>query len=158
MADDVTITTLPAQSALVVSSRASRRTIGERMGEAFGRLRDHVQSSGTQVTGPPFSIYPETPGEDFAFQVGLPVAPGTAAGEGVDVQELPGGEAAVLTYAGPYEGLAEQWQRLMSWIQAGGRAPSAPPREIYLDEPDQAAPEDLLTQLVVPLARAMPPA
>lgn len=152
MANDIQITTLPAQLTLVVSKRASRATIGERMGEAFGQLMHHVEATGARIIGPTFSIYTDMPGDDFGFLSGVPVAPGATAGNGVKVLELPAGEAAVLTYRGPYDGLADQWQRLMTWVESAGRTPSAPPREVYLNEPGRAAPEDLITQLIAPLA------
>lgn len=152
MTSDIQITTVPAQHALVVAKRASTTTIGEQMGEAFGQLTQHAAATGAQIVGPPFSVYLEMPGEDFAFLSGVPVAAGATAGDGVEVQQLPGGEAAVLTYRGSYDGLSEQWQRLMTWVASSGRTPGAPPREVYLNEPGVVAPEELLTQLVMPLA------
>ncbi len=150
--DDIQIESIPAQHALVVHERASRASLGERMGQAFDALMNHVQATGAHVTGPWFAVYPEMPGDDFTFGCGAPVAPGATGGAGVELQELPGGDAAVLTYQGPYDGLSEQWARLMAWLESSGRTPSAPPREVYLNDPAAVLPEDLLTRLVMPLA------
>ncbi len=152
MTNDIQIRTVPAQLALVVSKRASLATIPERMGEAFGELMQHVADTQAQVVGPAFAVYPEMPGDDFAFLTGVPVAAGATGGPGVELQELPAGEAAILTHQGPYDMLEQQWQRLMAWVETSGRTPSAPPREVYLNDAQTVAPDDLLTELVMPLA------
>ena len=152
MAEDIQFTQIPAQPALVVSKRASLANVGERMHEAFTQLMEHVQSTGATVTGPPFSIYSEMPSEDFTFLTGIPVAPGVTAGENVELQELPGGEAAVLVHRGPYDTLAASYERLTAWVESSGRTPAAPPREVYLNDARTVSPPELLTQLVMPLA------
>ena len=149
---DVQLTTIPPQLALVVSKRASLTTVAERMHEAFTQLMGHVQATGATVTGPPFSIYPEMPSDDFTFLTGVPVAPGAKAGDGVELQELPAGDAAVLTHKGPYDALAEQYARLTAWVETSGRTPAAPPREVYLNDARTVPPEDLLTELGMPRA------
>ena len=153
MTDDIVVKHLPAQLALVVSKRVKMDEVAQGMGEAFETLMRHAGATGTQLAGPPFSLYPEMPGEEFTFLVGMPVAPGAVAGDDVALEELPAVEAATLLYKGPYDGMEPSWRRLMEWTATGGRHPGGPLREIYLSDPDTVAPEDLLTELVVPLAR-----
>ncbi len=71
----------------------------------------------------------------------------------VGVQEVAGGEYAVTTHHGPYEKLTETYARLCGeWLPSQGREPrSAPTLEFYLNNPQQTAPEDLLTEVRVPL-------
>ncbi len=152
VADTIQTKHLPAQLALVVSTRAKMNAIAQAMGEAFGTLMRHAGATGAQFIGPPFVLYPEMPAEEFTFMVCMPVAPGAVAGESVELQELPGVEAATLLYTGPYDGMEPSWRRLMEWVGQSGRQPGGPLREIYLNDPDTVAPEDLLTELVVPLA------
>lgn len=152
MAGDVQIKQLPAQLALTVRKRVKMREVAQGMGEAFGALMGHAGATGARFTGPPFSLYPEMPSEEFTFFVCMPVAPGAVAGEGVELEELPAVEAATLLYKGPYDGMKSSWQSLMEWVGASGRQPGGPLREIYLSDPETVAPQDLLTELVVPLA------
>ena len=152
MADDVQIKQVPAQLALVVSKRVKMAEVAQGMGAAFGTLMRHAGATGARFVGPPFSLYPEMPGEEFTFLVCMPVAPGAVAGDGVELEELPAVEAATLLYKGPYDGMTSSWGRLMEWVGASGRRPGGPLREIYLGDPETTAPEDLLTELVVPLA------
>ena len=71
----------------------------------------------------------------------------------VGAQEVAGGEYAVTTHHGPYEKLAETYARLCGeWLPSQGREPrSAPSLEFYLNNPQQTAPEDLRTEVRVPL-------
>lgn len=152
MSDDIQIKQIPAQLALVVSTRVTMAELPEAMGRAFDALMRHAAATGAQFAGPPFTLYPEMPSEEFAFLVCMPVAPGAVAGDVVELQELPATEAATLLYRGPYDAMEPAWTRLMAWVGQSGRQPGGPLREVYLNEPDTVAPEDLLTEMVVPLA------
>ena len=151
MGDDVQIKQLPAQLALVVTKRVKMGEVAQGMGEAFGTLMRHAGATGAQFAGPPFCLYPEMPADEFTFLVCMPVAPGAVAGDEVALEELPAAEAATLLYKGPYDGMEPSWQSLMAWVGRSGRRPGGPMREVYLNDPDSCAPEDLLTELVVPL-------
>ncbi|MFN4194082.1 MAG: GyrI-like domain-containing protein [Tabrizicola sp.] len=66
---------------------------------------------------------------------------------------LPGGRQAVLTYRGPYAGLPAAYDELFGiWLPASGEEPAdAPSFEVYLNTPMDTAPEDLVTELHLPL-------
>ena len=68
-------------------------------------------------------------------------------------QEIPGGEYAVVTHRGPYEELNRTWKGLMGgWFPKSGREPGTGPCfEVYRNSPQTAKPEDLLTDIYVPL-------
>ena len=71
----------------------------------------------------------------------------------VGVQTVGGGEYAVLTHRGPYERLGECYRLLYgTWLPASGREPRhEPPFEVYHNSPGNISPEDLLTDIYVPL-------
>jgi AraC family transcriptional regulator len=152
MAEEVEVRSLPAQRALVVHARATTDTIKERMFDAYGAVMRHVADTGAEVVGPPFVLYPEPIEGEFALAVGMPVAPGTAPGEDVAVEEFPAVEAATLLRKGSYEALEPSWRRLMDWLPAHGRRLGGAPREVYLNDPGQAEEGERLTELVMPLA------
>jgi len=74
----------------------------------------------------------------------------------VGVQQIPGGEYVVATHQGPYEQLNETYAALMGqWLPANGREPRMDPcLEFYLNDPQTTAPEELLTDVCVPLKPA----
>ncbi len=66
---------------------------------------------------------------------------------------LPGGRQAVLTYKGPYAGLPAAYDELFGlWLPQSGEEPAdAPSFEVYLNTPMDTAPEELITELHLPL-------
>lgn len=65
----------------------------------------------------------------------------------------PAGRYAVLVHRGPYSGLARSYRALIEdWLpEAGEEALARAPYEVYLNSPEQVAPEDLRTEIRVPL-------
>jgi AraC family transcriptional regulator len=66
---------------------------------------------------------------------------------------LPAGRQAVLTYTGPYAGLPAAYDELFGvWLPASGEEPAdSPSFEVYLNSPMDTAPENLVTELHLPL-------
>jgi len=69
------------------------------------------------------------------------------------VTELPGGEYAAMVHKGPYEGLEKTYMWLYGvWLPGSGRVSAGRPGyEVYLNTPDRTPPEELLTEINVPL-------
>jgi AraC family transcriptional regulator len=90
--------------------------------------------------------------EALRSEAGLTVGPKVTGDDEVAVRELPGGRHAMLLFAGPYPGLSAAWSELSGWLAASSeKAADAPGFEIYLNDPYDTAPEDLLTELYRPL-------
>lgn len=73
---------------------------------------------------------------------------------GLDEVRIAPGPAAVLHFKGPYAGLEAAYGYLYgTWLAQSGREPAdAPVYEVYLNGPSDVPPEELLTDIVVPLA------
>ena len=95
-----------------------------------------------------------TPPEKIRYDACVTV-PDSVQGEGdIGVQEVGGGEYAITTHRGPYERLAQTYARLCGeWLPKSGReVRSAPSLEFYRNSPETTPPEDLITEVHVPLA------
>jgi AraC family transcriptional regulator len=66
---------------------------------------------------------------------------------------LAAGRRAVMTYRGPYAGLPAAYDQLFGiWLPGSGEEPAdSPSFEVYLNTPMEVAPEDLMTELHLPL-------
>ena len=71
----------------------------------------------------------------------------------IGVQVIPGGDYAMTTHFGPYEKVGETYARLFGqWLPRSGRELRGTPCfEVYLNDPHSTEPEDLLTDIYVPL-------
>ena len=69
----------------------------------------------------------------------------------MELEERPGGRAAVAVHVGPYEGLADTWGRLLGWLAEQGLQPGPEMWEEYLSPPE-GDPATWRTRLVALLA------
>ena len=71
----------------------------------------------------------------------------------IGIQQIGPGEYAVVTHRGPYEKLSETYARMCGeWLpQSGLELSSAPALEFYRNSPMDSAPEDLVTEIYLPL-------
>ncbi len=94
-----------------------------------------------------------TPPEKLRSDAAITVGDDVQAEGDVQIGEVAGGDYAIATHKGPYSGLMEAYRWLYGeWLPQSGREPAdAPCFEKYLNCPDDAAEEDLLTDIYVPL-------
>jgi DNA-binding transcriptional MerR regulator len=92
----------------------------------------------------------------FPVDLASPIPIVVAAGSDVDVpgtvpDVLAGGRFAQATHAGPYERIALTAHGLLAWCAEHGHSPAGAIREVYLSDPRDTAPEQLVTQLMIKL-------
>jgi effector-binding domain-containing protein len=71
--------------------------------------------------------------------------------EEIKVYEIPGGKMAKIVHKGPYEECTLTYEKLFSWIAENGKRISGPIREVYLNDPREVQPEEILTEIYAPL-------
>jgi AraC family transcriptional regulator len=94
-----------------------------------------------------------TPSDKLRYDACLTVDDRFQATGEVGVQELPGGEYAMVIHRGPYSGLPDVYRWLFrEWLPTSGRElRSAPCFEVYVNDPATTPPEDLVTEICLPL-------
>lgn len=127
------------------------------IGAAFDRVMAWAGPRG--VTMPPawgvavyLSDMMTVPPQDQEALAGLTVGPNVTSDDTVTIHEVPGGKQAIFLYKGPYAHIGQGYQELFGWLPTSGEEPAhLPCFEINLNDPRQTAPEDLLTELCLPL-------
>ncbi len=71
--------------------------------------------------------------------------------EEIKVYEIPGGKMAKIIHKGPYEECTLTYEKLFSWIAEHGKRISGPVREVYLNDPREVQPEEILTEIYAPI-------
>ena len=99
-----------------------------------------------------------TPADKIRYDACIVVGPEVQPSGDIGVQEVGGGQYAVTVHRGPYEHMSATYARLCGeWLPAHGREPrSAPSLEIFLNYPEGTPPEELRTEIYVPLADVRP--
>jgi AraC family transcriptional regulator len=128
-------------------------------GPTFGRMsawagQRGLFGPGTLVLGIFHDDPDVTPADKLRCDCGITVGDHVSGDGDVGIQTIPGGECAVLEHKGPYAKLPETYRWLFgTWLPASGREPGdAPSYEVYLNSAMNAAPEELLTMIHLPLA------
>jgi AraC family transcriptional regulator len=94
-----------------------------------------------------------TPPEKIRYDACVTVDETFVPEDDVGVQVIAGGEYAMTTHFGPYHKLGETYAQLFGhWLPRSGRElRSVPSFEVYLNDPQTTDPEDLLTDIYLPL-------
>ena len=126
---------------------------------AFEKLFATIVARGQQAgTGHMVGVFLDDPSAvaapDLRSHAGAIVAEDFAINAPLEEMHLGGGRHAVLTFTGPYAGLPAAYDQLFGvWLpQSGAEMNDAPSFEVYLNSPMNTAPENLVTELHLPLA------
>jgi AraC family transcriptional regulator len=94
-----------------------------------------------------------TPPERLRYDAALVVTERVRPEGDVGIEELPPAEYAVTLHRGPYETLYLTYARLCGeWLPSSGReALAAPGLEFYRNTPQTTRPDDLITEIYIPL-------
>ncbi|NTV38769.1 MAG: GyrI-like domain-containing protein [Demequinaceae bacterium] len=148
---EISIRTIEAQRVVGYRVRTSLADIGQAVGEAFGGAMGAVAGAGATPAGIPYVVYHDMIDEQTEGEIEacIPVAPGAAEGVAVDA---PAAEVVATLHRGPYTDIGLAYEALTAWLAEQGRESVGPPREVYLNDPADTAPEELLTEIQFPLA------
>ncbi|MBT4126510.1 MAG: GyrI-like domain-containing protein [Chloroflexi bacterium] len=95
--------------------------VGDFIRETFEKVGPYFSSNGMEMTGPPVAIFFEPPNEGMMdTAAGAPVTKVTATTDEIIELELSEGKVATALYIGPYEGIANAWEEMMSVISKRG--------------------------------------
>jgi effector-binding domain-containing protein len=154
--EEIQIIEVLPQLVLGMRQKGAYRDIPAMLGELYIYGISHQ----SVLTGPPVFICHEGSVEeamvanetgDADMEVAFPIK-GSIEGEGpISIYELPGGRMAKVLHRGPYEGCGPTYTRLFAWIEEQGLAVAGPVREVYLNDPTQVKPEELMTEIYVPI-------
>ncbi len=126
--------------------------------EAFERLSKIAGEAGLFAPGVlMLGLYhddPNTiPANELRSDAALTIGDGVKSPDGTAEMTVPAGRYAKLVYTGPYSGLPGAWGEVTSWVQKGGEKMTASMSyELYLNDPTDTAPEDLITEIYLPLS------
>ena len=128
--------------------------IASSMDKAFDSLYSYLAGARAKFSGAPFSLYHA--GRDDRTQLDMeicaPVEDYVPETEDIKGHVVDGAKNRMVRYIhkGSYEDLGKVYPDMMRWADENGWAwdTDFPMREIYLNDPDRARPEELLTEIV----------
>lgn len=120
------------------------------IGPAFETILREMQEKKIIPTGAPMIVYydEEFNPQKVDFEVAWPVDDQAFAN-----MVYSGGLAAVCTHVGPYDQLCSAYEAAFTWINENGYKVAGPLREIYPNDPSVTPPEELVTQVIIPVQK-----
>ena len=154
---NVEIKSLPKENLAVLRHTGPYMEIGKAFETLVGILvsRDLIGQSGA-MKGLYYSDPTQVPEDELQSAAGVTVSDEFPIEAPLERIETRDGDYAVLHYKGPYTDMKWAYEWLYGeWLTQSGREPAnAPCMEIYLNNPRDTAPSDLLTDICLPLKPA----
>lgn len=118
------------------------------MDPAITEILQVLAHQGMAPVGPMFSYHYRRPSDTFDFEIGFPVAKAIKESGRVKNSKLPAERVVRSIYQGPYEGLAQAWPELQTWVRAQKHSESGRFWECYLNNPNEVEnPSEYRTEL-----------
>ena len=159
---EITITDVAPQTVLGMRHRGFYQ---EEIPRMLMELFLYVEQEGIPMAGAPLFICHETTPEEAMraaeegtadIEVAIPVAahvpPGEHAPEGATCYTLPGGTMVRAVHTGPYNTVENTYNEIFAWMAEHRNTVAGLIREAYLNDPSEVAEEELLTEILVPVA------
>jgi AraC family transcriptional regulator len=127
----------------------------EQMGLKIGQFMQEFFKQKLTPAGPPFGLYLNTPREvkpeDLKWEIGFPVAKDAVVAEPLKKGEYGFRKVASAIHTGPYDKVGETYARMLKFVEANGYRVAGPCLEKYLNNPMQVKPEELKTEVIMPV-------
>jgi AraC family transcriptional regulator len=120
-----------------------------------------TMEKGHTIVGMPVGVFIDVPGQapkdeqlwEVRFPVNSGAAPGTVDEHGLGIKEVEGFQFAYAVHTGPLNEIGRTIDSLRSWIEENGYEIAGPLEEVYLTDPADAAPEELVTEVGFPVGQ-----
>lgn len=124
------------------------REMPKYMDPAIEELMKTITGQGIEITGPMFSYHHRRPSDTFDFEIGFPVSKAVKPEGRVINGKLPAVKVVRSVYQGPYDGLAQAWPELQTWVRQNGHGETGKFWESYLTNPEEVKdPKNYKTEL-----------
>ena len=151
---EVSLKQIPPMNVVSIRANTSMESMAEDMGERYGELWAYLQEVGGSCTGVS-AVYhdQEFDPENIDVECCFSVEEALPERGRIVSRLLEGGPMASTTHKGPYDELGAAYEAVAKWIEENGYAYAGPMRDIYLNDPEEVSPEELLTETLFPVSK-----
>jgi len=127
----------------------------EQFGVKMGQFMQEFFKQKLTPAGAPFGLFLNSPQEvkkeDLKWEIGFPVAKEAVVAEPLKKGEFIFRKIASSIHAGPYDKVSETYAKMLKFIADNGYQVAGPCLEKYLNNPMQVKPEELKTEVIIPV-------
>lgn len=137
-----------SQPAVAVRTHTPQPNLPAIVPPTIGRLANYIVQCGENPDGPPYVAYYNMDMQNLDIDIGFPVTKPLPAQGDIQPTQVPSGPCASLIYKGPYSGIRAAYNSLTEFVKTQKRNVIEPVYELYLNDPSETPPEELLTQVI----------
>ncbi len=153
----VTIKKTESYSYVFIRKKGSYSQMGQAVRAVFASARVRALTPMPPLHGVYYNSPQEVPEAGLEWELRLPIfgsfphQPENRRGLGVSRAD--GEQVAATIHKGPYDQVGKTYQVLGLWIAKSGFHVCGPAEEVYLNDPRATAPEELLTEVRLPVTK-----
>lgn len=153
-----TITTLEASPQLVLGITQTGKY--EIIPGLIMKLCGYAAQNNIEMIGAPLFLCHETSEQDAmkaneegsaVVEIAIPIKEKVEDAGEIKCYEIPGGQMAKIAHFGPYDQCKPAYDKLFAWIAENGKMITGPIREVYLNDPREVKPEEIITEIYAPI-------
>ena len=153
---EITIVDVPEQKVMGMYRQGSYKELAEMIPE----LCEYADKNGAGICGSPIFICHESPEEakradkegTANLEVAIPVSKKIEETNEIKYYELHGGKMLKIIHKGPYEDCGATYDKIFQWLKENRKELMGPTREVYINDPREISPEEILTEIYAPIA------
>ena len=123
----------------------------------IGEFMTAYFSQGLNPSGALLAIYFNTPDQvpeaELKWLIGMPVSTDVTPAAPLQKGEFKHPKVASCIHVGPYDKAAETYVKMTAYLELNGWKIAGPAMEWYLDNPMSVAPENLRTEIILPVEK-----
>jgi len=154
--DEITIVDVNPQLVAGIKKTGQYKLIAELLPKVY----EYAGSKGAKFTGSPVFLCHEITADNAMeadkkgtanIEVAAPIASNIPETDEITCYTLPGGKMAKTMHKGPYQDCGPTYKKLYKWLEQNNKKITGPTREVYLNDPREVAPEEILTEIYAPI-------
>lgn len=154
--EEINIVDIQPQTVMGMRKRGKYEIIAQ----MIPQVCQYVIEKGVQIIGPPVFVCHEKGAEEVMkaneegnadVEIAVPVSSSVEDTDEIKGYELPGGKMAKIIHKGPYEACEPTYNKLFAWLKENGKTITGPTREIYMNDPKEVPPEEIITEIYAPI-------
>jgi effector-binding domain-containing protein len=154
--EEITLVNVPNQKVIGIRKTGKYELIAQ----LLPRIYEYVISKKAQFAGSPKFLCHEITVDEVIkadqegtadIELAIPIFGTIEETDDIKCYELAGGTMAKIFHKWFYQDCKPTYEKLYSWIEQQGKQIKSPIREVYLNDPNEVSPEEILTEIYAPI-------
>ena len=153
---NVSESTYVPQQYVFMSDTIVMADVAATLGNFFGATFSHVGASGQTMSAPTamaIGYDPENPDAPFLCKAGVQIPKAIEVPEGMQIEEMYGGDVLMVTHIGPYDQVEKAYAALWTAMEEKGYTQAGDPWEMYMNDPMEVGMDKAQTDVYLPIQK-----